>query len=70
MAYLRHARRELRLPPAMIAATAAVHTTARLGFAAELTDDVREVTGHAPTELREFAERERSAWERPPGFVR
>ena len=67
VAYARHARRELHLPPATIAVTAAVHSTARLGFTAELTDDIREATGHPPTGLREFAERERSAWERSAG---
>jgi hypothetical protein len=65
MAYARHAGRELHLPPATIAVTAAVHSAARLGFTAELTDDIRAATGHPPTDLRAFAERERKAWERP-----
>ena len=32
-----------------------------------LARDVRTVTGRVPVPLREFAERERAAWERGPG---
>jgi uncharacterized protein YbjT (DUF2867 family) len=63
--YARHARRELGMPWGMVAVTAAIYTTARLGLAAGLTGDVRTVLGRAPTGVRAFAERERSAWERP-----
>ncbi len=35
------------------------------GLAAFETDDVRRVTGHAPTTLAEFAHREREVWMRP-----
>lgn len=63
--YVRHARTVLGFDPAMTAMTALIHATARLGVAGHLTDDVRTVTGRAPTTLREFALRERAAWERP-----
>ncbi len=62
--YAVHARRELHLPWSMVGLTAAIYTTARLGIAAGLTDDVRTVLGREPTGVREFAERERSAWQR------
>lgn len=60
--YARHARQVLRMPWGMVAVTSAIYTVARLGRAAGLTDDVRLVTGHAPTSFREFAEREASVW--------
>lgn len=63
--YVRHARTVLGFDPAMTAATTVIHATARLGVAGHLTDDVRAVTGRAPTTLREFALRERAAWEPP-----
>jgi hypothetical protein len=44
--------------------TGAIYTAARLGQAGGLTDDVRTVTGRPPLGLREWAERERAAWER------
>jgi uncharacterized protein YbjT (DUF2867 family) len=60
--YARHARRWLDMPPSMIAITTVLHTTARLGLAASETDDVRTVTGRAPTTFAEFAHRERAVW--------
>jgi uncharacterized protein YbjT (DUF2867 family) len=60
--YLRHARRELRMPPGMVAVTAAIYTTARLGRAAGLTDDVRRILGRDPVDFAAFAHRERAAW--------
>lgn len=66
-AYARHARGTLGFDPAMTAVTTVIHATARLGVAGHLTDDVRTVTGRVPVPLREFAERERVAWERGPG---
>lgn len=62
-AYVRHARSTLGFDPAMTATTTVIHATARLGLAGHLTGDLRRVTGRAPTTLREFAERERAAWE-------
>ncbi|WP_158041243.1 MULTISPECIES: NmrA family NAD(P)-binding protein [Kocuria] len=61
-AYVRHARHQLGMDPAMAATTAAIHATARLGLAGRLTGDVRAVTGRAPTSLREFARRESRVW--------
>ncbi len=60
--YIRHARRVLEMPWTMVAVTAAIYTTARLGLAAELSDDVVTVLGRAPIDFSEFAHRERSAW--------
>ncbi|MGY1711962.1 NmrA family NAD(P)-binding protein [Geodermatophilus sp. SYSU D00758] len=67
--WLRHARRELGMPLGMAAVTAAIYTTARLGLAAGLTDDVRTVTGRAPATVRQTLTRERAAWEPTPGGV-
>lgn len=63
--YVRHARGVLGFDPLMTAMTTVIHATARVGVARHLTDDVRTVTGRAPTTLREFALRERASWERP-----
>lgn len=52
--YCWHARRSMPLP--MV--TAAIYTTARLGLAADLTDDVRRVLGRDPISFAEFAHRE------------
>ena len=60
--YARHARGTLAMPWGLVAVTAAIYTTARLGLAAGLTDDVRTVTGHPPGTLAAFARRERAAW--------
>ena len=60
--YARHARRALGMPWGMVAVTAAIYTTARLGLAAGLTDDVHHVLGRAPVDFTEFAHRERNLW--------
>jgi len=62
LAFARHARTVLGLPAPMIAVTAVLHTTARLGLAAFETNDVLTVTGRAPTTLAAFAHRERATW--------
>jgi uncharacterized protein YbjT (DUF2867 family) len=64
LAYVRHARRHLRMPASMVAVTTVLHTTARLRLAAFETDDVRTVTGRAPRTFAEFARRERAVWMR------
>ena len=64
IAYLRHARASLGMPTAMALVTTAIYTTARLGRAAALTDDVRTVLGRDPITFRAFAEREKAAWQR------
>ncbi|GIH95954.1 NmrA family NAD(P)-binding protein [Planobispora siamensis] len=64
-AYARHARTALRMSWPMVAVTAAIYTTARLGLAAGLTDDVRAVLGRDPIDFSAFAHRERAAWTRP-----
>jgi uncharacterized protein YbjT (DUF2867 family) len=68
--YARHAHDRLRMPWPMAAVTCAIYTTARLGLAAGLTDDVRVVTGRAPADLRAVATRERDAWTRRTESVR
>ncbi|GAA1684478.1 SDR family oxidoreductase [Glycomyces endophyticus] len=60
--YMRHARRHLHMPRPMVAVTAAIYTTARLGLAAGLTEDVATVLGRAPVDFTEFAHRERDVW--------
>lgn len=60
--YARHARRNLAMPAGMVAVTSAIYTTARLGMAAGLTDDVRRVLGRDPIDFATFARRERAAW--------
>jgi len=60
--YVRHARRTLGMPWGMVAVTTAIYTTARLGLAAGLTDDVRTVLGREPIDFTAFAHRERDAW--------
>lgn len=54
--YCWHARCSMPLP--MVAVTAAIYTTARLGLAAGLTDDVRRVLGRDPISFAEFSHRE------------
>ncbi len=66
-AYLRHARTALHMPWAMVAVTGAIYTTARLGMADSLTDDVHTVLGRDPIDFAEFAHRERAVW--APGAV-
>lgn len=60
--FARHARTELRMPWAMVAVMAVIYTTARIGKAAGLTDDVEKVTGRPPATLADFVHRERSVW--------
>ena len=60
--YVRQAR-AWGMPPTMVAVTSGIYTTARLGLAAGLTDDVRTVTGRAPTGVRPVLERDRAAFE-------
>jgi uncharacterized protein YbjT (DUF2867 family) len=62
--YARHARRTLQMPWAMVGVTTAVSTVARLGRAAGLTDDVRQVTGYRPTGFAAWAHEHRGVWER------
>ncbi|WP_448072618.1 NmrA family NAD(P)-binding protein [Georgenia yuyongxinii] len=62
--YARHARRVLDMPRGMVPVTTAIYTTARLGLAAGLTDDVRTVLGRDPVTFAQFAHRERAAWAR------
>ena len=61
--YFRHARNVLEFTPPMAMMTTLIHATARLGMAGHLTDDVRTVTGRAPTTLHEYVLRERNVWE-------
>jgi uncharacterized protein YbjT (DUF2867 family) len=63
--YARHARRDLGMTWPMVAVTAAIYTTARLGLAAGITGDVPTVTGRPPASLRDVAVRERAAWTPP-----
>lgn len=65
--YLRHATRTLRMPPGMAAVTAAIYTTARLGLADGLSDDVQRVLGEPPASFAEFARREQPLWSRRGG---
>jgi uncharacterized protein YbjT (DUF2867 family) len=61
--YARHARRRLEMPTGMTLVTTAIYSAARLGLAAGLTGDVRQVTGREPSSFRAFAERERDCWQ-------
>lgn len=65
--YWRHTRRDLHQGVGAALVTTVIYTVARLGLAAGLTDDVRAVTGQAPTPFRAFAERERAAWTQTHG---
>jgi uncharacterized protein YbjT (DUF2867 family) len=64
--YWAHARRNLGMGTGMAAVTAGIYTSARLGLAARVTDDVRRAAGHAPASFAEFAQRERGHWLKPP----
>jgi hypothetical protein len=50
------------MPWGEVVVSSAIYTTARLGLADDLTDDVSRILGRPPTGLRAFAERERAAW--------
>ncbi|SEN06146.1 NAD-dependent epimerase/dehydratase family protein [Cryobacterium sp. TMT1-3] len=60
--YIWHARHTLGMPWGMVLVTAAIYTTARLGLAANLSDEVRPVLGRDPIGFAEFAHRERQVW--------
>lgn len=60
--YLRRAGKELGLPQAMVAATAIIYTTARLGLAAGLSDDLPRLLGRPATTMTSFVRREREAF--------
>jgi uncharacterized protein YbjT (DUF2867 family) len=64
--YARHARRVLGMPTGMVLVTTAIYTTARLGLAAGLSQDVRTVLGRDPKGLTDFVRRERAAWVHDP----
>lgn len=61
-----HARRKLGLPWGMVGVTTALYTVARLGRAASITDDVRRVTGEAPTSMADWAAEHADVWQPPP----
>lgn len=61
VSYARHARRG-GTPWPLVAVTAAIYTTARLGLAAGLTTHVATVTGHPPATLRDVVTRDLAAW--------
>ncbi|MCF6507689.1 SDR family NAD(P)-dependent oxidoreductase [Blastococcus sp. MG754426] len=63
--YVRHARTALGMGAGMAWVTAGIYTTARLGLAAGLTGDVRQVTGRDPRPVLETVRREAGAWRRP-----
>ncbi len=48
----------------MVAVTTAIYSTARLGLASGLTDDVRTVLGRPPIGFAAFAHAARDAWTR------
>ena len=64
--YSLHARQNLGLGWGMVAVTSAIYTTARLGLAAGLSDDVRTVLGRDPIAFAQFAHRERALWNPRP----
>lgn len=59
--YLATAHRRIGLTPALVATTAAIYTTARLGLAETLTPDAAQLLHRPPTTLAAFATRERPA---------
>ena len=65
--YLVRARFQLRLSPAMVATTATVYSTARLGLAAGLSGDAARLLGRPPTSMTEFVQRERAQFSPLPG---
>lgn len=58
LSYLWQASRRLQLPAHLVAATAVVYTTARLGLAAGLSEDLGHLLGRPPTTMAEFLTRE------------
>ncbi|KQR17246.1 NmrA family NAD(P)-binding protein [Cellulomonas sp. Leaf334] len=65
--YARHAHRKLGMPWGMVAVTTAIYTTARLGLADSLSDDLRTVLGRDPIDFATFAHRERAVWQPTAG---
>lgn len=65
LSYVFRARRELRMSAGMTATTSAIYTTARLGLAAGLTDEVAQILHRPPSTMAEFVTRERTAFARP-----
>ena len=55
-----HAR--VGLPMDLVAMTSVIYTTARLGLAAGLTDDVSTILGRSPVTMAQFVDRERAAF--------
>lgn len=64
--YLVRARFELGLPPALVATTAVVYTTARLGLAAGLSDEAARLLGRPPVTMAEFIRREQEQFQPRP----
>jgi uncharacterized protein YbjT (DUF2867 family) len=61
--FIRHQRaRGTRWP--LVLVMAGIYTTARLGLAGRVTDDVRRVLGRDPISFRQFAEDYRAYWQR------
>ena len=50
------------MPRAMVGVTLGIYTAARLGLAANLTDDVERLTGRPPRRFADFARDARAAW--------
>ena len=50
------------MPRAMVEVALGIYTAARLGLAADLTDDVARVTGRQPRTFSAFAHDARTAW--------
>jgi uncharacterized protein YbjT (DUF2867 family) len=55
------------MPRSMVGVTLGIYTAARLGLAADLTDDVARVTGAQPRRFADFAHDARSVWIPAPG---
>lgn len=62
LAYARHMRAQGH-PWPFVLLTIALYTTARLGLAAAVTDDLPRLLGRPPTSLRRYIEDYRGAWE-------
>ena len=62
ISYARHARRNLGMWWGTVAVTSVIYTTARLGLAAGLSEDVRTVLGRDPIDFTQLAHRERAVW--------
>ena len=60
--YVLRALTQLDMAPALVATTAVVYSTARLGLAASLSPDLEWLLERAPTSMTEFVARERAAF--------